>query len=133
MDLLKQARKSKRPTPKMARAAEGDYDTVMKIRHILCLCALALPQLALAELPFTNEALGKVEGTLDFCSSVHPEGAAKYHKQAELLVGTALKKDVEAARKTTEYQAAYASIGAELGKVPKDQATKACAAFREDK
>jgi hypothetical protein len=41
------------------------------------------------------------------------------------------EKEVAAARETTEYKEAYAWIGDELGKLPKDKAVKACAASLE--
>jgi hypothetical protein len=93
--------------------------------------ALVVPQLALAELPLPNDTFGKVEGTLDFCAQVDSPSAAKYQEQKELLVRDVPEKEVEAARETTEYKEAYAWIGDELGKLPKDRAIKACAASLE--
>lgn len=105
----------------------------MRLYRILCLSAvIALPQLALAKLP-PNSALGQVEGTLDFCAQVDPQSAAKYQELKRLLVQGEPEKEVAEARKTTEYKEAYDAISEALGKVPKDQAVKACTSLLESK
>jgi hypothetical protein len=105
----------------------------MRLHHILCLSAvIALPQLALAKLP-PNSALGQVEGTLDFCAQVDSRSAAKYQELKRLLVEGEPEREVMEARKTTEYKEAYDAIGEALGKVPKDQAVKACTSLLESK
>jgi hypothetical protein len=106
----------------------------MKIQRILCLsAAIVIPQLALAKLPLPNDAFGKVEGTLDFCAQIDSRDAAKYQEQKKLLVRDVPEEEVAAARETTEYKEAYAWIGEELGKMPKEKAVKACAASLEGK
>jgi hypothetical protein len=106
----------------------------MKMHRILCLgAALVLPQLALAELPFTNDAFGKVEATLDFCVQADPQGASKYQERKKELVRDVPEKEVAEARQSHEYRDAYDGVTAELGKVPKAQAVKACSDFLEGK
>ena len=62
------------------------YSSLMRTNRILCLgVALVLPQLALAKLPFTNDAFGKVEGTLDFCVQVDPAATPKYQERKKVL------------------------------------------------
>src|SRR6266436_9728925 len=101
----------------------------MKIHPILCLsAAIALPQLALTKLP-PKPALGQVEGTLDFCTQVDQRSATKYQEYKKILIQGVPEKEVAEARKSTEYKAAYDTIGEALGKVPKDQAVKACTAL----
>jgi len=105
---------------------------IMKIHPILCLSvAIALPQLALAKLP-PKPALGQVEGTLDFCAQVDQRSAAKYQKYKKILIQGVPEQEVADARKSTEYKEAYDAIGEALGKVPKDQAVKACTALLKD-
>ena len=105
----------------------------MKIHRILCLsAAIALPQLALAKLP-PNSALGQVEGTLDFCAHVDSQSAAKYVDHKKLLVRDVPETEVAEVRKSQEYKDAYDAIGEALGKVPKDQAVKACTSLGESK
>src|SRR4029077_2284540 len=105
----------------------------MNIHRILCLLAvIVLPQLSLAKLP-PNSALGQVEGTLDFCAQVDPQSVGKYEERKKLLVQGEPEKEVAEARKTTEYKEAYDAIGEALGKVPKDQAVKACTSILESK
>ena len=104
----------------------------MEICRILCLSAtIAISQLALAELP-PNSALGQVEGTLDFCAQVDQRSAAKYQKYKKILIQGVPEQEVAEARKSTEYKEAYDAIGEALGKVPKDQAVKACTALLKD-
>jgi hypothetical protein len=104
----------------------------MKIHRILCLgAAIVIPQLALAKLPFTNDAFGKIEGTLDFCAQVDPQTAAKYQEQKQQIVRDVPDQELVEARQTQEYKDAYEGISAELGKVSKDQAIKACTEFLE--
>jgi len=105
----------------------------MKTHRILCLSAtILISQLALATLP-PSSALGQVEGTLDFCAQVDPQSAAKYAEHKKHLVQDVPEKDVAVARKSAEYKEAYDAIGAALGKVPKDQAVKACTTLVESK
>jgi hypothetical protein len=104
----------------------------MKILRILCLvAAIVIPQLVLAELPFTNDAFGKVEGILDFCAKVNPQAASKYQEQKKALVKDVPEKEVAEARKTQEYKDAYDAVTSELGQLPKDKAVEACAASQE--
>ena len=104
----------------------------MKIHRILCCCgALALPQLASADLPFSGESFGRLEATLTFCAQVNPRATAQYESQLKVLVKDLPQKEISKVRDTTEYREAYDSISAELGKVPKDQAIKACTADAE--
>ena len=102
----------------------------MKIHRILCLsAAIALPQLALATKLPPKPALGQVEGTLDFCAQVDQRSAAKYQEYKKILIQGVPEKEVAEARNSTEYKEAYDAIGEALGKVPKDQAVKACTAL----
>ena len=106
----------------------------MKILRIVCLgAAFALPQLALASLPVPNDVFGRMEGALDFCAKVNPQSAAKYQEQKKVLVQGASEKEVAEARSSKEYKEGYDSAKDEMGKQPKDQAVKACAAALETK
>jgi len=104
----------------------------MSIYRILCLvAALAIPQLALAKLPLTNDAFGKVEGTLDFCAQADPPAAPRYKEQKKVLVRGVPERELAEARQTQEYRDAYDWMAAELAKVPKDRAVQACTASLE--
>jgi hypothetical protein len=106
----------------------------MKIYRILFVCAaIAIPQLAMATLPFTNDTFGKLEGAVSFCSKVKPESAAKYQEVVRLFVRDVPEKELTEARKTAEYKDGYKSSGAELGKMPKDRAIDACNGLLEPK
>ena len=106
----------------------------MKIHRILCLgAALVVPQLALAKLPLPNDAFGKIEGTLDFCAQADSQAASKYQERKKVLVGDATEKEVAEARQTQEYKDGYQEISAQLAKVPKEKAVKACTAYLEGK
>jgi len=106
----------------------------MKIHRIICLAGvIAIGQLALAKLPFSNDTFGRIEGTLDFCAQAHPEAAPQYQERKKAMVGDAPEKEVAEARGTQEYKDTYQGISAQLAKVPKDRAVAACKAFLEGK
>lgn len=106
----------------------------MKIFLILGLCtALSLPTLARSEAPIDGETLGRMEGMLTFCAKADTQSAVKYQEALKLLTRNQSTKDVESARKSKEYQDAFESINADLGKASTDDAVKACSAFLEGK
>jgi hypothetical protein len=102
----------------------------MKIYRILCLgAAIALPQLALAELPFGIQTLAQIDGAIDFCAQAKPEAAEKYRDFGKLLVKELPKKDLEDARNSKEYKEARKSVGEEIGKLKKEDAVSTCSDF----
>jgi len=106
----------------------------MKIHRILCLgAALVIPQLALAKLPLPNDALGKIEGTLDFCAQADPQSASTYQQAKKTVVGDASEQEVTEARKTQEYKDGYQEISDQLAKVPKEKSVQACSAYLDGK
>ena|SRR5215472_5849692 len=106
----------------------------MKTFRIVCLSAvLALPSLALATLALPNDAFGKIEGALDFCSKADPKSATKYQEKKKLLVQGASEKEVAEARASKEYKEGYDSATNDLAKEPKEQVAKSCAAALEAK
>jgi hypothetical protein len=96
---------------------------------VLCCSAVALPQLASAQVPFSNDALGKLERTLSYCAEVNPNAASEYQELSKRLLQGVPEKDLSEARATAEYRDSYDSTGAELATVSKDEATKACDAL----
>jgi hypothetical protein len=106
----------------------------MKIQRIFCLgVALMIPELALAKLPMPNDALGKMEGTLDFCAQADPQAASQYQDLKKVIVGDASEQEVAEARKTQEYKDGYQEVSDQLAKVPKDKVVQACTAYRQGK
>ena len=104
----------------------------MKIDRILCVvAAVALPELALADLPFTGQALGTVQGTVDFCAKIKPDVAKKYQEFAKRMVQDIPEEEVSKVRDTDEYQAAYEEVSRALAEVPKHQAAESCASALE--
>jgi hydroxypyruvate isomerase len=101
----------------------------MKIHRILCLSAVIwLPQLAQAELLFTNQALGMVQATLDFCARVDARDAATFHAQETNLVRDVSNQELAGARSNSEYKQAYDLISTALNKVERGDAAETCAA-----
>ena len=99
----------------------------MKLHRIVCVCAaIVLPQVSLAGLPFTGQALATAQATIDFCAQVHPEQAKKYQEHAKLLVRDSSEEEVAKLRKTSEYKEAYEWVTGELAKVTRDESTTAC-------
>lgn len=106
----------------------------IRIYSLLCLgAAITLQQVARAELSLPSQALGQIEGTLDFCSELNPKSAAKYKEHGKAIVGKATEKELAQARNSAEYKESYNWIGGELRKAPKEDALKACSSFLEDK
>jgi hypothetical protein len=101
----------------------------MKIKRRLCLsAALLTAQLALAKMPFSNDMFGRVESTLDHCAQIDKFFAEKYAARKKELVKHATSAELEAARNSDEYKAAYKDMGEQLTQMPKDEVKNACAA-----
>ncbi len=102
----------------------------MKIYRMLCLgTALVMAPVALAKLPFPNDAFGKVEGTLDFCAQTDAASAPKYQERKQILVRDLPEKEVAEARASQEYLDAHQEITTELAKLPKEKVVEACTAY----
>lgn len=102
----------------------------MKTYRMLCLgIALAIVPVAFAKLPFSNQAFGTVEGTLDFCAQTDTGSAPKYQERKKILVKDLPEKEVAEARASQEYQDAYQGITTELEKQPKEKVVEACTAY----
>ncbi|SRR6266550_6003470 len=102
----------------------------MKIHQSLCLgMVLVVAPLALAKLPFSDEAFGKVEGTLDFCAQADAASAPKYQERKKMLVKDLPEKEVADARASQEYLDAHQEITTELEKLPKEKVVEACTAY----
>jgi len=97
-----------------------------RLSVLCCLAGLLAPELALADLPFDAQTLGKLEATLAFCAKVNPEAAGSYRSQAQLVLGDAAAEELSAARSSSEYQEAVQSINEELGRIPESQALQTC-------
>jgi hypothetical protein len=104
----------------------------MNLHGILCLCAMVgLPQLGRADLPFTPQALGTVQATIDFCARTDPSREEKYQEHAKSFVQGLPEKEVNAARRSPAYKAAYESASQALEKAPKQDGDEACHGFIE--
>jgi hypothetical protein len=102
----------------------------MKIHRVILLgTALVTAPLAMAKLPFTNDALGKIEGTLDFCAQNDSQSAAKYQERKKAMVHGVSEQELAEARASQEYKDAYDWTNTELAKVPKEKVAEACTAF----
>jgi hypothetical protein len=102
----------------------------MTLRRILCLgAAIALSPTAFAEAPFDLQTLALLDSSMDFCVKVNAEAAEKYKDYVNQLEKDVPQKDLEAARDSGDYKEARKSISAELSKLNKKDATKACSDF----
>jgi len=99
----------------------------MRAFRLACLgLATVLPQLALAELPMSPEALGQVEGVLSFCGRVDPGTKPRYEQQAQMVRGGATSEEIDAARKVDGYRQAYDGVSEQLSKLDPAAAIKTC-------
>jgi len=90
--------------------------------------ALILCQLAVAKMPFSNDVFGRVESTLDHCAQIDQGSSEKYATKKKELVKDATSAEVEAARSSDEYKAAYKDMSEQLTQMPKDEVMQACTA-----
>ena len=101
----------------------------MKITTVICLgVAIAIPELALAKLPFDNSMFGKVEATLDVCSQADPSSASKYEAKKKELVEGVPEQEIAEARDTKEYKDGYEEAKTQLGKESKEDVLSGCKA-----
>lgn len=104
----------------------------MRIRLSFVLtAALLIPQATQAQLPISNDSLGRMEGILDFCAQVKDSAATKFQERKKLVAGDATEDELKEARQTPEYKDAYRELGKQLAEVPKEEAEKACSAYLE--
>jgi hypothetical protein len=102
----------------------------MKIHRILCLgIAIALPELAFAEIPFDIQTLAQIDGVIDYCSQLKPETADVYKQLGKLMEKSVPEKDLEAARNSKDYKEARKSVSEGISKVNKEEAAKSCSDF----
>jgi len=83
----------------------------------------------MANLPFSNDAFGKVEGMLDFCAQTDTAAAPKYQERKKMLIKDLPEKEVAEARASQEYLDAHQEITTELEKLPKEKVVEACTAY----
>ena len=104
----------------------------MKASRILILCsAVALPQLAMAELHGSPQALGMVHAILDFCAQADPHDAAVFRAEWRQLVGGAPDGQLGSLVSSSDYKKGYTLISSELDQrsgTAKAKAATACAA-----
>ena len=97
--------------------------------HHLGFVVIALPQLALAELPADQLSLGTVQAAIDFCTQLKPDNAAKYQEQAGFMLSGLSEDDLAKLRSASDYQKSYASTQADLRKIEPRQAAETCDKF----
>jgi hypothetical protein len=81
----------------------------MKPNRILLLCsAIALPQLAMADVANTNPAgLGDVHALLAYCAKVDQPNAASFNAEWNNIVGGATAKQLDGVEDGAAYKQAY--------------------------
>src|SRR5258708_30683700 len=100
----------------------------MKAISILLLCsAVALPQLALAELP-SPQALGTVNAILTFCTAVDPHDAKWFQQEWKSVLGATTDKQLGVTEGGTAYKKAFDTISGELKKLSGPGVATTCAA-----
>jgi hypothetical protein len=101
----------------------------MKIKSLTGFAlGLMLCQLTFAKMTVSNDILGRVESTLDRCAQVDQGSAEKYATRKKELVKDATREEVEAARESNAYKAAYKDMSEQLNQMPKDDLMQACTA-----
>jgi hypothetical protein len=99
----------------------------MKANRILLLCsAVALPQLALAEMP-SPQALGTVNAILTFCTAVDPHDAKSFQQEWTSVLSGTTGAQLSKAEGGSAYKQAYDTITGELKKLSGSGVASACA------
>jgi hypothetical protein len=100
----------------------------MRLARMCMVVALGVvPGAARADLPVSREVLGQLEATLEHCGRINPGSANLYRQFAKMLTGDATDKELTEARESAEYRDAYDLASDQVGKLPKEEAKKACA------
>lgn len=101
----------------------------MKIKSLIGFAlGLIICQLTFAKISISNDVLGRVESTLDRCAQLDQGSAEKYAAKKKELVKDASSAEVEAARNSEEYKAAYKDMSEQLTQMPKDEVMQVCTA-----
>jgi hypothetical protein len=93
--------------------------------HLILIAAVALPQVAAADVSGSHEALGTMQATMDFCVKVSPRVAERFHEQA----GSAMQvpgEELAAVQSDPGYKEAYASTRAALEQSAAQEAIEVC-------
>jgi len=98
------------------------------IKLLSCVVACMLCEIAFAKMPFSNDMLGRVESTLDHCAQIDKSSAEKYAAKKKELAKDATAQEIEAARNSDAYKAAYKDMSDQLAQMPKDDVMQACTA-----
>ena len=99
----------------------------MKANRILLLCsAVALPQLAMADLP-SPESLGTVSAILTFCAQMDPHDAKSFQQEWKSVVGGTTDAKLDSAENGGAYKHSFDTITAELKKLSGPSVASACA------
>jgi hypothetical protein len=101
----------------------------MKANRILLLCsALALPQLAMADLADTNpQGLGDIQALLKFCAQVDPRNAAAFQQQWASIVGNSTGKQLDVAEDNSGFKQGSNATSEVLHKLSRSTAAGICA------
>jgi hypothetical protein len=106
---------------------ESGLVLVKSPRVLLFWVAAALAPAALADQPaISAPALATAEATLDFCAQADPKSADRYWQQAKVLLQQLSEKTAAEVRKSDEYRQAYDSAAEMIGRVPQQDAIRAC-------
>jgi len=92
---------------------------------LLCACAPAAVAAGADEAAY----LGQLEGSVAFCSRVHPDLAALLQERLHALLAAAEETELAQARALPAYQQRFDAVVAELERQGEPSATKACTAF----
>jgi hypothetical protein len=99
----------------------------MKAVRTLLLCsAIALPQLAMAELP-SSQSLGMVKAILAYCAEVDPRDAASFQQEWASIVGGSTAQTLNVALGAGGYKQGFDFITGELKQLSKPGVAANCA------
>jgi hypothetical protein len=102
----------------------------MKTGFAMVVCIVwALPQFARAapvDPPLTAAGLGGLTSAVEFCEKVDPKDKERLREKARQIMKALSEEQIEAMRRTTDFNTVHATIAGVLDGLPKDDAINLC-------
>jgi len=76
--------------------------------------------------PMTIESLARVEGIFNYCATIDPNSAGKYHQVLSNIISGHSESEIRDDESSPRYTYALGVVDTEIAKLPKSTALSAC-------
>ena len=76
--------------------------------------------------PMTIESLARVEGIFNYCATIDPNSAGKYHQVLSNIISGHSESEIRDDENSPRYTYALGVVDTEIAKLPKSTALSAC-------